>query len=72
MPAPEVEPPGDYCGSRTVMMPRRTRTRAQDRATRITTERRRNRDARTARREERASSYVATVPPKTDEEPPPF
>lgn len=72
MPAPEVEPPGDYCGSRTAMMPRRTRTRAQDRATRIATERRRNRDARTARREERASSYVATVPSKTDEEPPPF
>jgi hypothetical protein len=46
------------------MMPRRTRTRAQNRAARVATERRQNHNARTARREE-CSSYA-------DPEPPPF
>jgi hypothetical protein len=32
MHAPETEPPNDYCGDRTAMMPRRRRTRQQDRA----------------------------------------
>ena len=32
MPAPETDPPPDYCADRTAMMPKRRRTRAQDRA----------------------------------------
>jgi hypothetical protein len=71
MPAPEADPPQDYCTERTAMMPQRTRTRAQNRAARIATERRHSRDARTARREER-SSYVGPAPPETDNDPPPF
>ncbi|ORB63288.1 HNH endonuclease signature motif containing protein, partial [Mycobacterium scrofulaceum] len=43
IPAPEADPPPDYCGQRAAMMPRRRRTRAHDRATRIATERRHNR-----------------------------
>src|SRR5262249_35015892 len=38
MPTPEVDlPPQDYCGERTAMMPKRRRTRAQNRAQRIAT-----------------------------------
>ncbi|KLO32737.1 HNH endonuclease signature motif containing protein [Mycobacterium haemophilum] len=47
MPAPEADPPPQYCGDRTAMMPKRRRTRAQDRAHRIATERRHNHHART-------------------------
>ncbi|WP_454560765.1 DUF222 domain-containing protein [Mycobacterium haemophilum] len=47
MPAPEADPPPQYCGDRTAMMPKRRRTRAQDRAHRIATERRQNHHART-------------------------
>ncbi|MHA7649094.1 hypothetical protein ACX9NE_04870 [Mycobacterium sp. ML4] len=39
MPTPEVHPPPDYCAERTAMMPQRRRTRAQDRACRVATER---------------------------------
>ncbi|POY00374.1 HNH endonuclease signature motif containing protein, partial [Mycobacterium kansasii] len=39
--------PTDHCGERTAMMPKRRRTRAQERAQRITHERQRNRNART-------------------------
>ena len=49
LPAPEADPPADCCGERTAMMPKRTRTRAQNRANRITTERRQNREARLGR-----------------------
>jgi hypothetical protein len=60
-PAPEVRPPQDYCGDRTAMMPLRRQTRAQNRAARIATERRQNREAR-------------SVPdnPACDSDPPPF
>jgi hypothetical protein len=71
LPAPEADPPPDYCAERAAMMPKRGRTRAQDRAARIATERRQNRDARTAPREE-AVSFVGPAPPETDEDPPPF
>jgi Domain of unknown function (DUF222) len=71
MPAPEAIPPQDYCAQRSAMMPKRRRTRAQNRAHRIAAERRHNRDARTARREQR-SSYVGPAPPDTDDDPPPF
>jgi hypothetical protein len=69
-PAPEADPSLDHCAERTAMMPQRRRTRAQDRATRIATERRHNRQARTARRAE-CSSYARPAPPD-DDEPPPF
>jgi hypothetical protein len=52
------------------MMPKRRRTRAQDRAYRIATERRANRDARTARRAQPVS-YFGPAPPD-DDDPPPF
>jgi hypothetical protein len=49
MPAPEAAPPPEeYCGDRTAMMPKRRRTRTQDRAQRVATERHANRQARTA------------------------
>jgi len=71
MPAPEAELPPDYCAERTAMIPKRRRTRAQDRAYRIATERRQNHDARMARRAEQAA-YAGPAPPDTDDEPPPF
>jgi hypothetical protein len=69
VPAPEADI--DYCGDRTAMMPKRRRTRAQNKAHRIATERRANHDARTARRAER-TSHVGPAPPETDDDPPPF
>jgi hypothetical protein len=72
MPTPEADPTPDYCPERTAMMPKRRRTRAQDRAYRIATERRHNREARTARRAE-AWSYTLPAPPANgDDDPPPF
>ena len=63
MPAPEADPPPqNYCGDRSAMMPKRRRTRTQDRAYRVATERRQNRDARMAR----------TGPAPPDDDPPPF
>jgi hypothetical protein len=53
------------------MMPKRRRTRAQDRAYRIATERRQNHDARMAERDV-ASALTGPAPPATDDEPPPF
>ena len=69
--AAEVDTHLDYCAERTAMMPQRHRTRAQNRATRIATERRRNREARAARRAE-CWTYAGPAPPESDEEPPPF
>jgi hypothetical protein len=40
IPAREADPPLDYCAERTAMVPTRRRTRAQNRAQRIATERR--------------------------------
>ena len=72
MPAPEVDPP-DYCGVRTAMMPTRRRTRAQDRAARVATERRQNREARQVERRQRQAAYLGPAPPDAnDHEPPPF
>jgi Domain of unknown function (DUF222) len=75
MPTPEADPPpdpDDYCGQRSAMMPKRRRTRAQDRASRVATERRHNRDARTARRAAYWSGFGPAPPPNTDDDPPPF
>jgi hypothetical protein len=70
MPAPEADLPSDYCGERSAMMPKRRRTRAQNRAHRIAAERRDNRQARQARKAARAS-YAGPAPPD-DDDPPPF
>jgi hypothetical protein len=72
LPAPQAErPPLDDCGDRTAMMPKRHRTRAQTRATRIATERRQNHQARTIRRPYRLS-YFGPAPPDIEDDPPPF
>ncbi|HXO47721.1 MAG TPA: HNH endonuclease signature motif containing protein [Mycobacterium sp.] len=71
LPSPEVEPSLDHCGERTAMMPRRRRTRQQDRAHRVTAERRQNHRARTTRRTDHLS-YLGPAPPDTDDDPPPF
>jgi Domain of unknown function (DUF222) len=65
--APEANPPLDYCAERTAMMPKRRRTRAQDRAARIATERRHNHDARLA-----AHAAQTGPAPPDDDDPPPF
>lgn len=66
--APQPRPPmEDYCGERTAMMPRRRRTRQQDRTHRINTERRRNHLARTT-----PTSLLGPAPPDPDDDPPPF
>jgi hypothetical protein len=67
------EPPApvDYCDARTAMMPKRRRTRRQDRIYRISAERQRNHLARTVHRSE-SMSYLAPAPPDTDDDPPPF
>jgi hypothetical protein len=60
----------DRRGERTAMMPTRRRTRAQQRAQRITAERNRNRNDRLAR--QRAYRYARATPPGDPDEPPPF
>jgi hypothetical protein len=53
------------CADRAAMMPRRRRTRAQNRARYIATERQRNHQARQA-------ASCGPAPPSGDDEPPPF
>jgi hypothetical protein len=68
--APKAKPTGERCGDRTAMMPLRTKTRAQNRAHRIATERRHNRQTRLATQ---AVQITQTgPPPPDDDEPPPF
>jgi hypothetical protein len=59
------------CPDRRTMMPRRNRTRAQNRAQRIATERQQNHQARMARRANRPS-YFGPAPPPDPDDPPPF
>jgi hypothetical protein len=55
------------------MMPKRRRTRAQDRAARIATERRQNQRAREARcQTSRAELFGPAPPHDLDDDPPPF
>jgi Domain of unknown function (DUF222) len=68
---PESPAPVDYCAERIALMPRRRRTRRQDRASRISAERQRNHDARATRRADRLS-YFNLGPPGPDDDPPPF
>jgi hypothetical protein len=58
------------CGERTAMMPKRRRTRAQDRAHRVSAERAQNRLSRANRRAGRPSYF--DLPPPGDGDPPPF
>jgi hypothetical protein len=64
MPTPTT---AERCGDRTAMMPQRRRTRAQNRAHRIATERNHHRQARLATQ----TAHLAPQP-DPDEEPPPF
>ncbi|ORW09246.1 hypothetical protein AWC16_17920 [Mycolicibacter longobardus] len=74
LPAPR-RPSDARCGDRTAMMPRRRRTRAQDRAARINSERNQNRQARQARRANHAAwaPWSHRLPAGIgDDDPPPF
>jgi len=71
LPAPQAEPPTEYCGDRTAMMPKRFRTRQQDRADRVAAERRQNHLARTTRHTD-SNSYLAPTPADADDDPPPL
>jgi hypothetical protein len=71
LPAPPADRADDYCGDRTVMMPKRRRTRAQNRADRIAAERRENHRARTGQARQSAA-HARPIPPETDHDPPPF
>jgi Domain of unknown function (DUF222) len=71
VPAPDANPPLGHCGDRTAMMPKRRRTRAQNRAHRTATERRQNHLARTTRRTD-SMSHLGPAPPDTGDDPPPF
>lgn len=73
MPCPEVQLPNDYCADRSAMMPKRRRTRAQDRKQRIKTERKHNRQARGTTRKVGITGVVEEgPPPDPNDEPPPF
>jgi len=71
LPVPSVD---DRCAGRAAMMPKRRRTRAQDRAQRVAVERRENRQVREARKQARAAFYAELLSPTDhgDGEPPPF
>jgi hypothetical protein len=70
LPATEADPPVDYCDQRAAMMPRRRRTRTQNRTQRVATERRRNRSARLATHAQGAMKTGPAPPGNAD--PPPF
>ncbi len=62
---PEPAPTDSRCADRTAMMPKRQRTRAQNRAARIAAERNQNRKARQA-------AQSGPAPPNDTDDPPPF
>ncbi|WP_083198744.1 HNH endonuclease signature motif containing protein, partial [Mycobacterium malmoense] len=75
--APTGDPPltpvtAERCGQRTAMMPLRTRTRAQNRAQRIATERHHNRQARLATPPAVPTGTAPSGPAPPDDEPPPL
>ncbi|MBB3605647.1 hypothetical protein FHT40_005334 [Mycolicibacterium sp. BK556] len=67
-PAPEARPATEADGDRTVRMPRRNTTRAQNRAKYIAAERSRNRELRRARHH----VLLGSSRPANDHDPPPF
>jgi hypothetical protein len=71
-PAPHANPPTDYCAERSAMMPKRRRTRAQNRAHRVAAERRQNRMAREALRRDCGPYDFGPRDAVGDGEPPPF
>jgi uncharacterized protein DUF222 len=71
MPVPRAGAADDRCGERTAMMPKRRRTRAQNRAHHIAAERRQNHHARVAQ-VGRSVACEGRRPPGTDHDPPPF
>jgi hypothetical protein len=60
------------CGDRAAMMPKRRRTRAENRAARIAHERQQNRAAREVGRRAREAAWFGPAPPGSDDDPPPF
>jgi Domain of unknown function (DUF222) len=72
IPTPEADPPLDYCADRTAMMPKRRRTRAQNRAHRIATALRHNRMAREASGKRCETYSFGPRDAVGDGEPPPF
>lgn len=75
VPTGNLDPPkptsAERCADRGVMMPKRSRTRAQNRANYIAAQRRQNRQARRARQQAREAATFGPAPPD-DDEPPPF
>jgi hypothetical protein len=69
LPAPHEQT--DRCGDRTVMMPTRARTRAQNRTQAITAERHQNHKARQARERRREDAHFPNAPADPND-PPPF
>ena len=69
IPAPEVDSPVDLCDQRAAMMPRRRRTRTQNRTHRVATERRRNRNARLATHAVSATKTGPAPPGDADSSP---
>ncbi|WP_197935777.1 hypothetical protein [Mycolicibacterium aichiense] len=67
-PAPSGRPEVESAGDRSVLMPRRKTTRAQNRAKYVASERRRNRRQHSARH----SALLGPAPPPNDDDPPPF
>jgi hypothetical protein len=79
MPTGTLSPPDarpartDPCTDRTIMMPQRRRTRAENRANYIASERRHNREALQARQAAQQAAAPGPAPPGDgDDEPPPF
>jgi hypothetical protein len=73
IPTPEADPPpDDHCAPRSAMMPKRRRTRAQNRAHHIATERRQNHNARTTPQTNHPSYFGPAPPADSDHDPPPF
>jgi hypothetical protein len=71
---PEPKPTGDdRCARRTAMMPKRRRSRSQNRDQRVAAERRHNAHERELRRRARDAFYDSLLTPtEGDGEPPPF
>jgi hypothetical protein len=68
----KLTPTDARCRDRGVMVPKRRRTRAQNRTTRIAAERRQNREAQQVRRPAREAAWFGPAPPGSDNDPPPF
>ncbi|MGH3578994.1 MAG: HNH endonuclease signature motif containing protein, partial [Mycobacterium sp.] len=64
--------PTDRCVDRAALMPKRRRTRAQNRASYIAAERRQNREAREAHQAAQQAAPCGPAPPDVTGSPPPF